>query len=54
MRVVRAQSTIIQMNGSLIIDNLPLFYSLVFGYLLAAYVIGTKLTNVQTGILTVL
>jgi hypothetical protein len=52
--LIQTQGSMIQVNGSLIIDNLTLFYSLVFGYLLAAYIIGQKLTKIQTVILTVL
>jgi len=46
--------SLLQMQGSLIIQNLTLFYSLVFGYVLAAYVVGRKLTTVQAVILSVL
>jgi hypothetical protein len=44
----------IQTSASLIVDNLALFYSLVFGYLIAAYAIGEKLTKIQALILTLL
>jgi hypothetical protein len=47
-------NSLIQGQASLIIDNLTLYYSLVFGYLLAAYAIGRKLTTVQALILTIL
>jgi hypothetical protein len=46
--------SLLQMQGSLIIQNLTLFYSLVFGYVLAAYVVGRRLTTVQAAILSVL
>jgi hypothetical protein len=52
--VIQTQASILQASGGMIIDNLTLFYSLVFGYLLAAYIIGQKLTKIQTVILTVL
>lgn len=46
--------SLLQGQGSLIVDNLTLFYSLVFGYLIAAYAIGEKLTKIQALILTLL
>jgi hypothetical protein len=52
--LITSQYAIGQNQGSLIVDNLTLFYSLLFGYLLAAYAVGKKLSTVQTAILTVL
>ena len=44
----------IQSSSSSIIANLTLFYSLVFGYLIVAYVIGGQLTRTQVSILSAL
>ena len=52
--LIQAQASIIQAQGTLVIDNLALYYSLLFGYLLAAYAIGKKLTSIQTLVLTAL
>ena len=52
--LVKSQSAIALTQGGLIVDNLTLFYSLLFGYLLAAYAVGKKLSTVQAAILTVL
>jgi hypothetical protein len=52
--LIQNQVSIIQANGSGIISNLTLFYSLVFGYLLAAYIVGKQLTTTQTIILSLL
>lgn len=52
--LIQAQASLVQAQGTLVIDNLALYYSLLFGYLLAAYAIGKKLTTIQTLVLTVL
>jgi uncharacterized membrane protein len=52
--LIQNQASYIQANGSLIISNLTLFYSLVFGYLLAAYIVGKQLTTTQITILSLL
>ena len=52
--LLQNQISIIQAHGSMIISNLTLFYSLVFGYLLAAYIVGKQLTTTQTIILSLL
>ena len=52
--LIQTQVSIVQTSGSTIIENLTLFYTLVFGYLLAAHFIGQKLTKIQALILTVL
>jgi hypothetical protein len=50
--LIKTQSAINLNQGSLIVDNLTLFYSLLFGYLLAAYAAGKKLSTMQAAILT--
>ena len=52
--LIQTQLLLIQGHSSLIISNLTLFYSLVFGYLLVAYVIGDQLTRTQVSILSTL
>jgi hypothetical protein len=52
--LITSQYAIGQNQGGLVVDNLTLFYSLLFGYLLAAYAVGKKLSTVQAAILTVL
>jgi hypothetical protein len=52
--LVQAQTAILQNAGSVIVSNLTLFYTLLFGYLLAAYAAGKKLSTVQAAILTLL
>jgi hypothetical protein len=50
--LIKTQSAINLNQGSLIVENLTLFYSLLFGYLLAAYAAGKKLSTMQAAILT--
>jgi hypothetical protein len=52
--ILQAQGSIIQAQGTLVVETLTLYYSLLFGYLLAAYAIGKKLTTIQTVVLTML
>ena len=52
--LMQTQFLLIQGHSSQIISNLTLFYSLVFGYLLVAYVIGGQLTRTQVSILSIL
>jgi hypothetical protein len=52
--LIQTQLLLIQGSSSQIISNLTLFYSLVFGYLLVAYVIGGQLTRTQVSILSTL
>jgi hypothetical protein len=52
--LIKEQAFLMQEGGGLVVDNLTLFYSLLFGYLLAAYAIGQKLSRIQVSILTIL
>ena len=51
---IRSQSALIQDRASLIVDRNNLFYTLLFSYLIVAYLVGAALTKVQLGALNLL
>jgi hypothetical protein len=51
---IRQQIGLVQEQGSLAISSLSVYFSLIFGYLLAAYFVGANLTRAQNVILTLL
>jgi hypothetical protein len=51
---LRQQVGLVQEQASLAISSLSVYFSLIFGYLLAAYFVGANLTRAQSVILTLL
>ena len=51
---IRQQVGLVQEQASLALSSLSVYFSLIFGYLLAAYFVGVNLTRAQNVILTLL
>jgi hypothetical protein len=51
---LRQHVGLVQEQASLAISSLSVYFSLIFGYLLAAYFVGANLTRAQSVILTLL
>jgi hypothetical protein len=51
---IREHGSLLQAQVSLALSSLSVYFSLIFGYLLAAYFVGANLTRAQSVILTLL